>query len=214
MYGNDGEIVDTANTGWADGKYGSGIEITATTADPVVIPNSDSLMIEGSITMASWIKPEAWSGEGHNQLMDKRCHNGGETNFCYGIDLGQGEKIAFLLGSGDGRPILGADTAINLGEWQHVAGTFDGEVGKFYLNGDLIGEQAQSFAFQGTNDFEARIGGARDRAHYGYVGVIDEFFIFNRALDAAEISGLMDPITTVAPEGKLFNTWASIKTQY
>lgn len=212
-YGNNGAIVDDVNTVWAAGMYGGGIEILAKTADPVVIPNSDSLMIEGAISMMAWIKPEAWSGEGHNQLLDKRCHNGGETNFCIGIDTGQGTMIAFLLGTGDGRATVSAEAALALSEWQHIAGTYDGSVAKFYLNGALVGEDPQEVAFQGTNDFEVRIGGARDRAHYGYVGSIDEFVIFDNAISEAEVNSIMngDLGSAVSSAGKLATTWASIK---
>ena len=213
MYGNHGEIVDDANTEWADGKYGSGIEITAKTADPVVIPNSDSLMITEAISMLAWIKPEAWSGEGHNQLLDKRCHNGGETNLCYGLDTGQGTMIGFMLGTGGARVAANGNTPLELGEWQHIAGSYDdGDGGSFYLNGDLIGEAPATGEFQGTNEFEVRIGGARDRAHYGWVGSIDEFYIFDRAVSDAEVKAIMnDGFISVSPKDRLTTTWASIK---
>ena len=54
MYGNDADII--SNTEWVDGKYGNAVEISGASVDCVVVPNSDSLMIEGEITMMSWSK--------------------------------------------------------------------------------------------------------------------------------------------------------------
>ena len=212
MYGNNGTIAPE-NVAWVAGRDGGAIEITGQMADALVVPGSDSLKIEGQITMMAWINPTAWSGDNHTQLYDKRCNNGGETNFCYGMDVGgNGGRLAAFLGSGDGRPVPGVDAPVELEKWQHVAATYDGAVAKFYLDGILVGEVPEVFSFQGTNDFDVRIGCSDSRANYTYNGLIDDAVIFNRAISAGEVSDMMTGDTAaVSSRGKLATTWASIK---
>ena len=214
IYGNHGEIVDENNVEWAEGRYGNCVQITAETADPVVIPNSDSLMIEGAISMMAWAKPEAWSSGESTHLLDKGCHTA-QTMFSYGFEVRQGHMLLFFLGTGENRAHCWVETSLELGGWQHFAGTYDDdEGGKFYLNGVLVGESPMDSdgKFQGTNDIEVRIGGAKERAQYGWVGLIDEFYLFDRAISEAEINAAMnDKFLSVSPKGRLTTTWASIK---
>jgi len=213
VYGNDADIVE--NTEWASGKVGGAIEITAQTADAVVIPSSESLKIEGEITMMAWINPVSWGGDNHTQLIDKRCHNGGETNFCYGIDLGgAGGKIGMFVGTGAARPVPTVDAPLELEKWQHVAATYDGEVMKAYLDGEFVGEAAEAGGLKATNEYEVRIGCARDRPQYGFVGSIDEVLIANRAFDENEVNNYMQGAgAVISPRDKLASTWSNIKTK-
>jgi len=212
-YGNHGEIVE--NTEWVKpGKLGkAAIEITDKTANAVVIPAADSLNIEGEITMMAWMNPTAWSGEGHGQLIDKGCHNGIQ-NSSYGLDLGgAGSTIKLILGTGNARPTPEVPAALELNKWQHVAGTYDGKTLKGYLDGELVGEKGEAIDFKATTAYEVRIGSAKDRQQYGYVGAIDEVAIFSRALGENEIKKFMGGITAVSPKGKLATTWSTIKNQ-
>lgn len=213
MYGNNGTIMP-ANVTWVKGVSGGAISIDGQAANALVIPKSNSLSIEGAITMMAWIKPTAWSGDNHTQLFDKRCNNGGETNFSYGFDVGgNGGRLAAFLGSGDGRPVPGVDAPVELEKWQHVAATYDGKDAKFYLDGKLVGEVSQGTDLKGTNDFDLRVGCSDSRANYTFNGAIDDAIIFNRALDDNEIDQIVKNGLNVAvsPGGKLASTWADIK---
>ena len=147
QYGNHGAIVN--NTEWTDGKFKKAVEIAGENTDCVVIPPSDSLKIEGEITMMAWINSAGWEGDG-DQWIDKNCHNGGEKN-SYGIGV-FGANILLMLGETGSRKNLEANPLPEVNEWQHVTGTYDGSAMKIYLNGDLLGENAEKFNFQGTND--------------------------------------------------------------
>ena len=206
QYGNDAEII--SNTEWVKGKYGNAVEIIGANVDCVVVPNSDSLMIEGEISMMAWInnygKPNEYT------WIDKNCHNGQSQN-SYGMGV-WGTNIYLMLGSGGGRQDLLANPVPEAEEWGHVAGTYDGDTMKVYVNGELIGEQGQGFDLQGTNDSDVRIGCAKDRANFTFDGAIDEVVIFNRALSEAEIEQVMEnSFLAVSSKGKLATTWASIK---
>jgi hypothetical protein len=208
-YGNHGEIVD--NTEWTDGKFKKAVTIAGENTDCVVVPMADSLKIEGEITMMAWVNSPGWEGSG-DQWIDKNCHNGGEKN-SYGMGVfSNGTTIQMFLGSGGARPTLTANQTPALNEWGHVAGTYDGQTMRTYLNGEEIAKQDEKFDFQGTNDSPLRVGGSKDRPAYTFNGAIDEVVIYKRALDEKEINNVMNNgISPVSLKGKLSTTWADIK---
>jgi len=209
-YGHHGEII--GNTDWTtDGKFGKAVEIAGENTDCVVVPAADSLKIEGEITMMAWIKSAGWEGDG-DQWIDKNCHNGGEKN-SYGIGV-FGANILMMCGETASRKNLEANPLPEVNQWQHVAGTYDGSAMKIYLNGDLLGENAENFDFAGTNDSPLRIGCSKDRANYTFNGAIDEVIIYSRALGKTEVNNVMNNgIAAVSPSGKLTTTWSAIKKQ-
>ena len=212
VYGNDGEIVDTANAGWGEGQFGSALEITAETTDAVVIPNSDSLMLEGAISVMAWIKPTKWSSGESTHVVDKGVHTA-DTAFSYGFEVRQGNLFVLFVGTGENREAAYIEQSLELGEWKHVAATYDNsDGGKFYMDGVLVGAVLPVGVLQATNDAEVRIGSAKERAQYGFVGSIDEFVMFNSAISEAEVNSIMaGGPASASSEGKLATTWASIK---
>ena len=104
---------------------------------------------------------------------------------------------------------------MNIGEWEHLAGTFaDGKM-NFYVNGEHVGDQDSEILVNTKQEF--LIGaGANERATHEYLfkGKIDEVRIYDHALSADEISSVMESETTpVEPSGKLATTWAKLKAK-
>ncbi len=62
------------------------------------------------------------------------------------------------------------------------------------------------------NDNENQIGG-RDHNASWFVGVMDEFAMFNRALDEQEIQRWMDLAFAVDPRGRLATMWGRVKAE-
>ncbi|MEO2006075.1 MAG: LamG domain-containing protein, partial [Candidatus Poribacteria bacterium] len=94
------------------------------------------------------------------------------------------------------------------------AATFSGEVLALYVNGVLAGEKDIGGANPSIvmNDNENSIGG-RDTNASWFVGVIDEFALFSRALEEQEIRRWMDQAFAVDPEGRLATMWSRVKAQ-
>jgi len=97
-----------------------------------------------------------------------------EANIDTGIVRLQREGIADI-----------ATAALPIGEWYHVAITFDGAVGKVYMAGDLGAEAAFTF---GTDPGSATVFGA-SVANGGnpFNGALDEIRIYDRVLSPFEI---------------------------
>ncbi len=103
---------------------------------------------------------------------------------------------------------------MNFGEWDHLAGTYADGTQKFYINGELVGENDAGPIFNTQQEF--LIGaGANERAHeYLFKGKIDEVRVYNRELDENEIAAVMESDSlAVEPSGKLAVTWGQLKAK-
>ena len=76
-----------------------------------------------------------------------------------------------------------------LNQWVHLAGTYDGAVKRFYVNGTQVGTGATS-VFNANLTRGLRIGGGQNETtvNFRFVGDVDEVAIYPRAFSAAEIS--------------------------
>ena len=72
-----------------------------------------------------------------------------------------------------------------LNTWTHLAGTYNGTVLRFYVNGVQVSTRNISGAMP-TPSNALRIGGNSIWGEY-FVGIIDEVRVYNRALTQAEI---------------------------
>ena len=220
-YGHEGKIGE--GTKWVAGKFGGALEFSGDSLDTVIIEPVETLKIIGEITMMAWVKvPDMGiSPADRNQIISKKVHDDGEF-FSYGLGIFSGGAIRMFLGSGSSRPTTTGtsdDFNKNKEDWHHVAGTYDGTLTQIYLNGEqLVDNVARSkgaegaFEFQATNDWPVRIGCATHDARYTMNGIIDDVVIYSRALDANEITQVMNngPLA-VSQEGKLTTTWANVK---
>ena len=86
----------------------------------------------------------------------------------------------------NGGVFMKSSTQIRVGEWNHVAATWDGSIWKLYLNGILEAESTGDVApRQGGDSF--RIGSFRNLP---FPGLVDEVDFFSRALSADEIQDI------------------------
>ena len=96
--------------------------------------------------------------------------------------------------------------------WHFIAGTWDGNTIKLYIDGELNKE----LACKGTltpNDDPLFIG-ARGGTQRFVNGALDEIKMYNYALTQEELIKDMDnPTSDILPQDKLTTTWARIKTR-
>lgn len=150
----------------------------------VEVPDSPTLDITGQITIDAWINPGATGG----RVVDKITARGADG---YLLDT-SGGRVRLII---DGQRLSGA-TAIPTGTWSHIAGVYDGQQMRVYLNGVLDGTFNTAVAIP-TNALTLRIGAASDGSSL-FNGQIDEVELFNRALSQAEIQA----IVTAGSSGK------------
>jgi len=128
--------------------------------------------------------------------------------FCCLQDNGGFEK-GWLLGTRRGAPCLGlasvgsddgdgmmtyleGTTRMDLGKWHHLAGSYDGEKMKIYLDGQLAGESdLQSGAILYPDRAPLVIGAYYDdNEHHPHVGTMQDMRLWTSALTAAEVKSV------------------------
>jgi hypothetical protein len=192
-------------TKWGEGKYGSGIALTAKAH--LEVPHHDSLNLQ-SMTLMAWVRLLKDTGD-HQSMAEK------------GSAWKEGEYN--LLGDYNNHVLLQirdldaacADTCeagdVMDAKWHHIAGTWDGKAIRIYVDGQMIRECPCNGTLAKNTD--PLFIGARGGASRWTEGFYDEIKVFGRALSSAEVSAAMALVpTAVRPHDKTATTWATLKT--
>jgi hypothetical protein len=92
--------------------------------------------------------------------------------------------VNFYDQNAESHTVVSPEGTIAADTWYHVAATYDGAVGRLYVNGTQVGEVAG--AFRVRSDLPLRIG-SRTGDERGILGAIDEVAIYDRALPASRL---------------------------
>ena len=190
-----------------DGYFGGGLEFDQA-GDEVNIPFHKDLNPE-TFTITAWANVESGSA-GHRAVVSNRDEPPLSGHIFYAAPTNIWE---FWTGDGSWKAIRGP--AVNLGKWDHLAGTFADGKQKFYVNGKSVGETDSKLIINTKQEF--LIGaGANERANHEYLfkGIIDEVRLYNRVLDEKEIAAVMESGSLdVKAAGKLAVTWGHLKAK-
>ena len=178
-------------------KYAKGMSGKAFSLDGsayVDFGNPAGLRITGNQTIAMWLKParlglrqnplaKAYGGEGTLTLEPT-----GMMNYIYGISGRNAQPYASIT----------SETCFKVGKWTHVAVVRDFKVQKlqFYIDGVLRKEKVPKFTKTTASSLSMYLGKGYVE---NYSGLIDEVCIWNRALDAWEVSAAASSGLLVAP---------------
>jgi len=172
---------DTNGPEWTDGVSGKALEFDG--IDDHVKLNSFSLSGGSHITLSAWIRPRKLSG--YQYIFVK---NGPIYWYLNGNKLTLG-----TLTSVTGSNHFSGNKAIPANQWTHVASTYNGTHKALYVNGvlDVITAISGTMGGDGCPELgRYNNGGCNGGLEYHFNGTIDEFAMYNRALDASEIMAL------------------------
>lgn len=207
--GHDGEITGKLN--WVKGKLGNGLEFPGDGSGYIVVNSTDKLELE-SLSIEAWVKVEAPTGKWQGIVCKQQA---GCTNRNYGIWVQPDRSVlhAQIGANGECRFNMEGTTKITDNKWHHLAFTFDGNMGRVYIDGKLEGEKANDVSFQSKDPIYIGVPN-KDNAN-GLLGVIEEIRISNVARSEAEIKEAMNvglaQILSVDPQSKLATRWGYIK---
>lgn len=156
------------------------VEIAAP-EDIVYVPDQPNFTFENGVTVAGWFRPEVSSGTA--TLFRKR--DKGTSSFALLLDSG---KFEFVVNIGNGIALgLLSPSDARLGEFQHVAGTYDGSTARLYVDG----HEVNHFAIPGAIPLgpgPLLIG--NDGSERRFAGAIDSALFTTHALTADEVLAL------------------------
>ena len=160
--------------------------------DNINVPLKSQLNISSAITIEAWINPTN-ANIGTRKTEDVFCKSTSSINTGYIFPrTSSGWKtVEFLLYiNGYGWKSLAVPYGVDkLGQWHHLAATYDGVKMVIYIDG----AQAGQFSFAGsilTNNNSLTVGNQPGYNEY-YEGSVDEGRIWNRALPQCEIANNM-----------------------
>lgn len=202
----DGDLAGTGGGGppgslegaakFVDSPFGKAVSLTSG-ADSVVIPRTGAMNVgAGDFTLAAWIHPTQLRKAGIVVL-------GGEGTHGWYLELADNRgTIRFETNGPDNQSngtLSSAPGAIRFNAWQHVAvvvkrgksGERATNESRIFVNGYVAARGEIGPANLDHPALDLRLG--RVGSAQPFLGDLDEMRIYRRALDAAEIQGLVHP---------------------
>jgi hypothetical protein len=186
------------------GKIGSGLEFDGA-ATFIELAHHDDFNLPDGYTIALWAQIDDLPHD-HIGLPRKQ-----GSYIIHPSKSGNGYNFHTYVYTPGGTKLVHADV-IAFGDWHYLAGTYDSQVAKSWVDSQVIIEQKVSGQVASTPNEPLRwsndcCGGRMLK------GILDEIVIVNRALNEAEMKELMEKgfPTAVSPAGKLASTWGQIK---
>jgi hypothetical protein len=159
----------------------------------VKVPANQSLPHGNSQrTFMMWVytRPSSWVRDRHTVF-----HFGGngtspnfQTGSTFGLDMDNYPNMDFYTWGND----IKFDAGVPQEGWVHVAVTYDGGTVRVYTNGQQRAEKPMALNTALTNlEIGAFVGSPAFGGFY-FDGLIDEFMVFNRALEGSEIKRIYE----------------------
>ena len=136
------------------------------------------------MTLEAWVKPTTNVGW-RTAILKER----GTNDLLYALYSSNGSKPRTENFTGVENTAAGT-AALPLNAWSHLASTYDGTNLRFYVNGALVTTKVTTGAMPNTAN-PLRIGGNAIWGEY-FSGLIDEVRVYNRALNATELTADMN----------------------
>lgn len=163
---------------------GPGLRGTALVCDggAVVVPHDPALFPRHGLTVECRVRTD--DAEQANSWIVNSVFTQGTTGYRLGILRG---KPSFHLPQTPWSHHLQGEQPLPVGPWVHLAGTFDGQTMRLYVDGEQVGELARPGAIQPPIRTPLILGSyAQDHAAH-FRGMLDEVRVYDRALSAEEI---------------------------
>ena len=207
--GHDGEFAGSPK--WVKAKFGAGLEFPGDAGGYVVIDSTKELELE-TLSIEAWVKVEEATGKWQGMVCKQQA---GCTNRNYGIWVHVDKSVLHAQIGANGGCAFSMDgtTDITDNKWHHLAFTYDGKMGRVYVDGELETEAPNAQTFQSADPITIGVPNL-DNAN-GLKGIIDEIRISNVERTEKEIKEAMDvglaQILSVEPGGKLATRWGYLK---
>lgn len=208
--GNDGTLENGVE--WVDGYFGKGVYL-AEIPDHVEVPDSPTLDLEESLTLAIWANIEDLP-HGSCALFMKAT-----SYMLHTTTGGDGVKIDPLVFIGGNYGTWPTPVVVSgsLGEWHHYAAAYDGTRYDLFIDGVLIDSYDRPGGGPIDQDDNPLYIGRDNRVDCDQRNspcTIDEAVMFSRALSESEMAEVAGGgFFAVEANDKLATCWSVIKSQ-
>lgn len=195
--GNDGTLgvsspIASDDPAWTTSKPGLGGALDFDGIDDEVdVPDSNSLDLTSSGTLAAWVKIDALptiTNDDYEIIGKETGFAASQVSYVLFLDQSNSNRVTCGISNLSTPNGIAGDTP-PAGSWQHVVCTWDGSKITLYQNAIQTVTATQTVN-AGVSSFIVRIGGATGTTLAHFDGVIDEAQIYNRALTAFEVFSL------------------------
>lgn len=203
LSGNGHNGIIHGNPLFVDGRRGEALEFNGLN-DYVAIPHDPAISELETLSVAAWIQAKrhgTWVA-----VIEKGVHE----NWSYGFFVEPDGTLSFEISTSPNNNLICCvgDVELNIGEWYHIFGSYDGEFVRVYVNGKLEGTMKASDPVHITEGLPLTIGSRNGRNHF--TGIVDELALWDSAISVNEA---MHPFP-VQSRDKLPTTWSIIKSRY
>lgn len=200
--GNDGKINGAK---YVPGKYGTALKFEGDDFVDIGLPKSLQEGIVDAFTAEVWVKVDKAPPADHSTIIFMQ--TGGPITIGFTSSTSGG-----FYGYAGGASKITDPDKFPVGEWVHVAQTYDGTNQKLFRNGVEIASQSAPGAITHTEDAWT-IGAWSTHDQYFLEATLDELNVLNEALPPKEL-GFYKRHSPVEPTGKLASIWGSLKAGY
>jgi formylglycine-generating enzyme required for sulfatase activity len=187
--GNDNHGTLHGDPQWTAGKIGGALDFDGD-GDYVDCGNPDMFNFDEQVTAGAWINLRSVPGSSR-AIVAK-----GENGWRLALTRSTSGFEFAVAGRDFGYPGTLSGIQVAFGEWHHVCGTYDGETIRIYIDGQMDGTSNYTRGIA-TNNVNLLIGDNPQWTGRFWDGLIDDVFVFSRALSDDEIrvvmQGLYDP---------------------
>ena len=190
--GNDNHGTLHGDPQWTTGRIGGALDFDGD-GDYVDCGNPDMFNFDEQVTVGAWINLRSIPGV-HKTVVAK-----GDDGWRLALTRRTASLHFGVAGKALVYPGVYSATQATFGEWHHVCGTYDGETIRIYVDGKMD-ETLDYTRGLGTNNLNLLIGDNPQWAGQRFWdGLIDDVFVFNRALSSDEIKVVMQGLSGPAP---------------
>lgn len=137
-------------------------------------------------TIECWVRLDSGSGTFRAPLSSR--NRVGNQNTGYNFYAQPDDTWNFSFGNNSDPWIYIPGPSVVYGQWTHLAATYDGTTGRFYVNGILVASEVGVFTPNSSRPLRIGAGSTEASSNYFFPGAIDEVRIWNYARSESEIS--------------------------
>jgi len=171
------------------GRFGRGRNFNGT-SDQIVVPNESHFEFD-NMTVGIWANPDLFTLENGfpRTLASKSQFSVNNQDWEFTFTTSGAPEFA-VVDFDSVRYRATSPTALSAGEWHHIVGVRSGSTVKIFVDGIEKASIGTAPATHNNSNTPIRIGSVDSGAAGHFDGVLDEFFVFDRALSDTEISAL------------------------